>query len=248
MNAPHPAACYRIVPRYLAGPDPKVTDTLLRALPAQGWHVEHLGQAHAFDLREVDGLREALYVPDHLPSVPGMCLGKGWEFTARPAPGTPAAWRVSFAPATPPELIAALATALTHPDHDLADDVAPDPGAVPHYLHPPAAHPDGTLPLEAAGWIRDLGTDDCAWYAPGQQAAVVTPALPDASGSGATNWLFAARRAVDTTALWHATAHPNTPTHLIRALCTALTDPAPVPRPTRPSADIGAITLTRPHT
>nr|WP_236072155.1 DUF317 domain-containing protein [Streptomyces polyasparticus] len=42
---------------------------------------------------------------------------------------------------------------------------------------------------------------------------------------------MAARRAPDTTTGWLAVAHPNTPTHLIHALCEALSDPAPVPRP-----------------
>ncbi|MBC9719372.1 DUF317 domain-containing protein, partial [Streptomyces sp. TRM66268-LWL] len=46
-----------------------------------------------------------------------------------------------------------------------------------------------------------------------------------------TDPLMAARRAPDTTTGWLAVAHPNTPTHLIHALCEALSDPAPVPRP-----------------
>ncbi|MFJ9174926.1 DUF317 domain-containing protein [Streptomyces sp. NPDC102360] len=239
MTAPYPHPGYLIAPRYLAGPDEQATHALMHALPAMGWHVEHLRQAYAFHLREADGLLEAVYVPAHLPAVRGTGPGVGWEFTARTAPGTPAAWKVCFAPATPPELITTLATALTDPEP------GHEPGQAPHYLRPPVAPLAATGPLEAAGWMRDRGTDESAWYAPGQQAVVVTPTLPRPSGPGTTNWLLSARRAADAPSLWHASAHPGTPTHLIRALCAALTDPAPVVRPTRPGPDIGAATTPR---
>ncbi|WP_258528106.1 DUF317 domain-containing protein, partial [Streptomyces sp. NBRC 110611] len=64
--------------------------------------------------------------------------------------------------------------------------------------------------------MHDLAQHKCTWYAPDEQAVVIS--LPSrAFDDGGTNWLLAAHRANDDTVLWHATAHPHTPAHLIRA-------------------------------
>ncbi|MBL1102936.1 DUF317 domain-containing protein, partial [Streptomyces coffeae] len=74
----------------------------------------------------------------------------------------------------------------------------------------------------------------------------ITPRFPDTSHRGAASWLCAARRATDLTVLWLALACPHTPTHLIAALCRAITDPTPVPRRSLPSPEAGALTITHP--
>lgn len=230
---------YLIVPRYLAGPDPDATTTAADVLKAAGWYVEQTPD-HT-DYVDPGGLRQARHLPD--PEADPMGLGQplmAWEFTASTVPGAPAVWTVWFCHDTPPEIIAAFAAAL-------ADDTpAPGPGAGPHYLQPPAPPEQATIPLAAAGWMRDVGNGDIAWYGPHQQVVVVVARFRDTSRRGAANWLCAARRATDTTVLWIALACPRTPTHLIAVLCRAITDPTPVPRCTPPSPETGALIITHP--
>ncbi|KAK1177973.1 DUF317 domain-containing protein [Streptomyces sp. NBS 14/10] len=229
---------YLIVPRYLAGPDPDATTTAAHVLQAAGWHTEHTPD-HT-DYSDPRGLRQARHLAD-APD-PGR-LGQPlmtWEFTASPVRGGRAAWTAWFCRDTPPEFIAAFAAAL-------ADDTpAPAPGTGPHYLQPPTSPGHATAPLAAAGWTRGLGNGETAWYGPHQQAAVVTARFPSSSRRGAANWLCAARRATDLTVLWLALACLHTPTHLVAALCRAITDPTPVPRRTPPGPDTGALTITHP--
>ena len=231
---------YLITPCYLAGPDGTVTGSLITRLLDDGWQTDSCGDALVFSRREEGGLLEALHTRHGNPSARDESPDTAWEFTARSGPGQAAAWTVRFAPETPPELIAALAAALTDPDQE------PSPGNRPHYLRAPASHEEATRPLEAAGWMRDLAEHECAWYAPRQQAVAITPIPPDTCGNGGANWLLAALRQIDHTALWYATAHPHTPTHLIHALCARLADPTPVPRPTCPGPETGRLTVTRP--
>ncbi|WP_381832537.1 DUF317 domain-containing protein [Streptomyces monticola] len=183
----------------------------------------------------------ACHAPDGTPPGQGPCPAMGWEFTARSGSGRPTAWSVRFTPATPPELPTAFATALS------GADAAPGPGnASPHYLQAPGQADEATAPLREAGWRQDIGAYWSVWYAPDQQAVVTTPVPPGTDGYGGTSWLLAARRATDRTVLWMAVAHPNTPTPLMRALCAALTDPAPVPRPRAPALEVGATALAQP--
>ncbi|MEU7488060.1 DUF317 domain-containing protein [Streptomyces sp. NPDC042319] len=235
-----PGAPYLIAPRYLAGPDEILNTGIAILLLSNGWESAPHGEGTMYAYRASGGLLEAVHAADHVPPGHRPPPASGWEFTARPGPGEMATWGVRFAPATPPELIAALATALTEREVDRA------PGGQPHYLRAPLAPEEATLPLEAASWMRDLAQHECAWYAPDQQAVTVTPHVPGQLDSPAANWLFAARRATDNVALWHAIAHPYTPTHLIHALCAALTDPAPVPRSKCPGPEVGALTIAQP--
>ncbi|AJC59514.1 hypothetical protein GZL_06955 [Streptomyces sp. 769] len=229
-----------IAPRYLAGPDATATSALIQQLQDDQWRCESLGDCLVFSRRETGGLLEALHTPSGL--LPAPRKGRrasSWEFTARPGPGEVAAWSVRFAPKTPPELPAALAAALTDADGTAGRE------RDPHYLRPVGRPDEATVPLSAAGWIRDLARYECAWYAPDERAVVVT-GTSDEHGHGVANWLFAASRANDHITLWHATAHPHTPTHLIHALCTAITDPTPVPRTQRPDQETGVATTIRP--
>ncbi|MFI5808603.1 DUF317 domain-containing protein [Streptomyces sp. NPDC051561] len=231
---------YLITPVYLAGPDPHATTTVTEVLAAAGWHVRpHApGVLWAPDARRAARRRtphpnqpftEALVVP-------GQVYG-GWEFAAFPAPGQPPMWQARFAPATPPELTAAFAAALADP--------APAPDGRPRYLAPPGSPGEATRPLTAAGWICDLGTE-ATWSPHTGQAAVITPPLdPEHRNEG--NWVAAACRITDAVTLWHAQATPHTPTHLITALCRALTDPTPVPRHTLPAPEHRARTVPHPR-
>ncbi|GHJ35451.1 DUF317 domain-containing protein [Streptomyces sp. TS71-3] len=236
MHAPHNPP-YLISPRYLAGPDENATTAVAAQLLHSSWSSGPYGQGTVYSHHAPSCLLEAVHIPT---TGDRPCPADGWEFTARPAPGAAYAWLVHFDQATPPELIAAFTGALTAADEDCAN------GDGPRCLATPGPPEEATGPLEAAGWIRDLAQYECAWYGPGQQAVVVTPLAPDEYGNGAASWLFAARRAIDNIALWYATAHPDTPTYLIHALCTALADPAPVPRQQRPGPEVGALTISRP--
>ncbi|MBO3681690.1 DUF317 domain-containing protein [Streptomyces sp. NEAU-YJ-81] len=228
---------YLIAPRYLAGPDPHAVTTAEEVLLAAGWQIDR--HANHTDYRAPGSLRQSRYLPDQADH---RCPGKplmAWEFTAHPAPDARAAWTVWFARDTPPEITAAFAATL-------ADDTPrPTPEDGPHYLLPPRTTREATSVLATAGWMRDIGRNDDTWYAPNEQAVVVTAAFPNTTGRGGANWLCAARRATDGAVLWLAVASPATPTHLMAALCRALTDPTPVPRHTLPGPDIGALVITR---
>ncbi|MFB6536675.1 DUF317 domain-containing protein [Streptomyces noursei] len=235
-TAPSPVL---IAPRYLAGPDATATSALIQQLQDDQWRRESFSDCLVFSRREPGGLLEALHTPAGVQRAPKKGRESSWEFTARPGPGEAATWSVRFAPKTPPELPAALAAALTDTDR------VADGQHSPHYLRPVGRPDEATAPLSAAGWIHVLTRYEYAWYAPDERALVVT-GTSDEHGHGVANWLFAASRATDNITLWHATAHPRTPTHLIHALCTAITDPSPVLRTRPPSHETGPVTTARP--
>lgn len=239
MNDYVSSAPYLIAPRYLAGPDTNLAAAIGDRLRAAGWSSDSYRGAIVYAHRETGGLLEAIHIPNGSGGR-GKCPAAGWEFTARPGPGAPETWSVRFTPATPPELPTALATTLTE------EAIAPRPGAEPHYLQPPLPPAEATTALDAAGWMRDIGPAESTWYAPGQQAVVVTGLSADEHRDGGASWLLAARRATDLQVLWLALAHPATPTHLMRALCREISDRTPVPRHQLPGPEVGELTLTRP--
>ncbi|MGW0734474.1 DUF317 domain-containing protein [Streptomyces sp. NPDC002851] len=238
----HDSAPYLITPSYLAGPDERGSTHVAEHLLHSGWISAPYKGGTVYAHRAERSLLEAVHIPEDAPAARGLCMTSGWEFAARRAPGQLPACRTYFCPQTPPELVTALATAITDP----APEVVGTPAAPPHYLRAPCPPEEATRPLAAAGWMRDMGRYEDAWYAPSQQAVVVTPLPPDPDGHGGANWLFAARRHTDNVALLHAIAHPHTPTNLIHALCAALTDPTPVPRQHLPAPDVGPVTVTHP--
>ncbi|MFC7305115.1 DUF317 domain-containing protein [Streptomyces monticola] len=231
MTSNSDSPVYLIAPCYLAGPDTSMSTALTAHLEAAGWARKPVRAGLAFSHRERGGLVEAVHAPDGTPPGESPCPALSWEFTARPGPGRPSTWSVRFTPATPPELPTAFAHALTSPD-PAAD---PDGGA-PHYLQAPGLTDLTTAPLQQARWQRDIGSYWSAWNAPDRQGVVITPVAPGVDGYGGADWLLAARRASDKTVMWMAVAHPNTPTHLMRTLCTALASPAPVPRQRKPAS------------
>ncbi|MCQ6246166.1 DUF317 domain-containing protein [Streptomyces malaysiensis] len=213
--------------------------TAEEVLTAAKWQIDQ--DPDHTDYKAPDGLRRAGYLPDRAEQATSE-KALAWEFTAHPALGAHAAWTVRFARDTPPEIAAAFAAALA----DDTPGTAPEDG--PRYLLPPGPLDEVTNVLAAAGWMRDIGRNDDAWYAPDGQAVMVTAEFSDAKGGA--NWLCAVRHATDRTVLgnrsvlWFAVASPATPTHLMAALSRALTDPTPVPRYTLPSPGIGAVTIT----
>ncbi|MCX5206903.1 DUF317 domain-containing protein [Streptomyces sp. NBC_00237] len=232
---------YLIAPVYLAGPDPHAVTTVADVLTCAGWFPHPL---HPHLLQNPGATCAARHFTPHpgnhpdclIPAAPRQDRAGVWEFAAFRTPGGPPLWEARFSPATPPELTAAFAAALA--------DTTPTPHGTPRHLTPGGPQAEATAPLAAAGWLCDIGTEH-TWYPADHQAAVITPT--PAPGGPDGNWVFAACRATDATTLWHAQATPTTPAHLITALCRALTDPAPVPRPTLPAPDHGARTVPRPR-
>ncbi|GHJ35454.1 DUF317 domain-containing protein [Streptomyces sp. TS71-3] len=229
---------YLVTPRYLAGPDKAATANVIEEMLANRWHATRTRGALVLRLDHQDELLEVLHIPQRATAPDGKCPAIGWELTARPGPGQERTWAARFTRDTPPELIAALLAEATRP--------RTTPASADRRRNQPALLPvaEATRPLEAAKWIRDLAMHECAWYAPGERAVVVTPLQPEAPDREGAHWLFAARRATENVALWHGTAHPHTPTHLVRALCEAMTDPTPVPRQTHPPFDDEDLTVT----
>ncbi|MBQ1123774.1 DUF317 domain-containing protein [Streptomyces sp. B15] len=224
-------APYMVKPRYLAGPCDQVP--VITGSNWQQQRVPGLGTAYLRCDEATGSHYLALHTPgteEHPARLACDGMPVGWEFLGYPAAGHLPSWRVIFSPGTPPELPAALAGLLSA-DEEPAPHEVTDAG-------------EATAPLEAAGWIRDLG-HECSWFSPGdQQAAVVTPTSPANPTREEQSWLLAARNRDRDEALWLTQATPQTPTALIRALCAQLADPAPVPRHREPGT--GPVTVIRP--
>ncbi|MGI5353003.1 DUF317 domain-containing protein [Streptomyces sp. CA-250714] len=251
----HAEPSYLIAPLHLAGPD--VTVKVL----SNRWQARPYRDTCVYVHRSEGQLVEALHNPhggrpacEH-----GRTTGRepegGWEFTARHAPGAPRTWRALFAPATPPELPAAFAHAVTR--------LPTMPG--------PLIHAEPTSPLGAAEWICDRGTRENTWFSTDGQAIVITPphshkgrpnaavrsggpALPDtgtapgcdAGGDACTErWLFAAQHSCEQQLLWFALVDASTPNALLRALCKEIAREEPVPRNEIPGPDTGPVLVHR---
>nr|WP_275695787.1 DUF317 domain-containing protein [Streptomyces noursei] len=199
------------------GPGRHGCRNLVQALSVHGWRCQTLGGSLVLSHREPGGLLEALHTPESTPRQHRRTLTTRWELTARPGPGEPAAWTLRFSSQAPPRLPIAVATAL------ITADGAPGTDRCPHYLLAAGQPEQAIAPLVDAGWFCDPVEHD-AWYAPDGHAVVLAP-RPDELGHGAVNWLFAAHRAPENTPLWRATAHPRTPTHVIRALSAEIAIP-----------------------
>ncbi|WP_369207410.1 hypothetical protein [Streptomyces sp. PU-14G] len=253
----HDTTPYLIAPLHLAGPDETVK------VLSDRWQAPSYGDTNVYVHRSAGQLVEALHTPRWAQSAceeHGRTTGgepeRGWEFTARNAPGTTRIWRAVFAPSTPPELPAALAHAVVR---------------LPAMLGP-LIHAEPTAPLAAAGWICDRGTRENTGFSPDGQAIVITPphrhnslntALDgskgnttqpeaktpcgrDAGGEACTErWLFAAQHACKQALLWFALADASAPNALLRALCKEITREEPVPRNEIPGPETGPVLVHR---
>lgn len=217
---------FMVTPRYLAGTDNYVTQTISAILLTRGWQSESDGKVRIF--RTGDGACEARHAECdralHKPGHPAM----SWEFTGQPANGQP--WRACFTRATPPEIVADFVRALPaawdlprQRDRRAAALTAPAPGEV-------------TRPLMIAGWHRNHEPDHVAWQSPDHQCVVIP-------GAGSGGWLVSARRLTDLLVMWFAYASSSLPAHLGSALCAAIADPEPVLRSVLPPSEAGALTI-----
>jgi hypothetical protein len=224
-------ARYLVAPRYLAGPSASATQQVADTVHQAGWTQVRNRTGTVYT--SPDRLRYALFNPNGARRLPGGPL-IAWEFAARHQPGKPLVWTAAFTPSTPPEITADFACALAHDD-------PPQACGTPHYLGPPSQPDAACQPLADAGWIRDIGDADTAWYAPTDQAVIVGPTTPQPDSR---NWLAAVREATSLDVLWLAVLTPTPPDTLITALCLAITNPEPVPRAQRPAPNLGPVTVT----
>ncbi|MCQ4081833.1 DUF317 domain-containing protein [Streptomyces sp. RB6PN25] len=232
-----PSRPYLIAPRYLAGPSTRATGTLIDTLDRAGWTTTGCCDTTDTLWTSPDGLRFANLTTDGTRTLPGRGPEIAWELGARRTNDMNPLWSVSFTPDTPPEIITDVAATL-------ADDNPPPTGPehLPHYLAQPNDAQAVRQPLADAGWFRDIGEAETAWYSPCGQAVLVGPHGRNPDGN---NWLATAREATSMNVLWLALATPLTPDTLITALCRALTNPQPVARTRIPGAHVGHVTVTR---
>ncbi|MFC9485996.1 DUF317 domain-containing protein [Streptomyces hydrogenans] len=192
-----------ISPRYLAGPgDPR---HITHALCAAGWTV-HSDPLHPVIHMKSPGQEHDLIFkpsPHHF---------HGWwkvNSTLGPDP-----WYASFSGDAPVEIIAGLTDALVHP--------APD-----------NASGDMTSILAARGWTHTADADGGHKVVSPERTTVaerrVSPSM------GLCGWEIEAARNSGPYGpegfLWRASLDPRAPDHVLSAVATALSDPAPALRP-----------------
>jgi hypothetical protein len=205
---------FLVSPRYLAGTDGNISPV-----------IEPLDDADWSHFHDEFGM-DRLIAPDHMrcltfrPNVPPRERAGSWgtwRVWGRRIIGRPT-WSASFTYACPPELVAAVTTAL----------VAPAPGD-------PVPTGNGMEPLAAAGWHRRRTSPaTTAYTAPTGQATVQhTPPpkhLSEPDRARVAVWRAIITPAPDKPILWQAEFTADTPVHLVTAFCTALADPEPLHR------------------
>lgn len=131
--------------------------------------------------------------------------GQWWTLHHAPSPGQPA-WYASFGGHTPVELIAAVTDTLTDPD-------------------PAAKAPsDPYEPLRQAAWTPSAGAP--GFVSPDGTAYVQRLGSEEEPGA----WFITSTLIQGNRRVWQARFGERTPTHLVAAFTTALTDPSPVLR------------------
>ncbi|MFF3501137.1 DUF317 domain-containing protein [Streptomyces sp. NPDC003247] len=180
--------------------------------PGDARHVTH-GLSAAGWTRTSDPLNPQMVLTSpgnrhHLHFTPGPgYLSTWWQLSSEPFGDKPY-WYAAFGELVPAEILASVTDALTAP--------------------PPAIQPDPWRTVDAAGWIRpDTGTahsvDGMCFIEQRQRDSRDAP-----------YWSVETRETdLDGNPgriLWHASFHDNTPTHLVHAFVTALTDTDPLQR------------------
>lgn len=224
---------YHITPRYLADADPEAPDLILTILHSAGWSVrtDDLGNAHALDPTHRFAVRFLPEDDDVLPGA-GHIL---WRIHAHTAPHHDATWLAAWTDGTPHEMLLPVLSAL------LAD---PDAAASP--LPEDALLTSGDTAVELllqAGWQPDPTGLPRTAHAPGLRAMLTHRPHPAHPGQPGGAWRVEARPTAASPPLWAAVISDTTPLHLLRALATALADPAPATRHSLPLIPTGDITL-----
>ncbi|MEV0535849.1 DUF317 domain-containing protein [Kitasatospora sp. NPDC050463] len=216
-NPPEQPRHYRIAPRYLANSDSDGSEAVQPLLDA-GWARSRDQEGNTF-VASPD-LRARLA---HLPEGYGRVM---WKISAGPDAFAPPQWLVTFDHQAPPEVVADFTTAF-------ADA----------YTHGPSAYLDHggrivgvetCLGLLADEWSLDPTTPFLTYRSPDRFVRLHVRDKPLEHGAemtGATErWLFEAGAPGQ---VWYATASSRLPEHLLQALTTAVSDPAPVHRSMR---------------
>ncbi|MFJ7096778.1 DUF317 domain-containing protein [Streptomyces mirabilis] len=145
-----------------------------------------------------------------------------WKITAAEDAVSAPRWTATFNHVTPAEIVAGLTTALAH-------DYAEADGNGRFLANPSLYWADAVRPLTDAGWARDgaaeRGTVEI--IAPdGQAGVLIDNRLSDWDDETVTLWAGPPGSGTRAEAVFTA----RTPSHLIAATATAMTDPAPVIR------------------
>lgn len=216
-NTPDKPRKYRVTPRYLANADADGSEAVQPLLDAS-WALSRDDEGNTFVVSP--DLRARLA---HLPESDGRVL---WKVSAGPDAFAPPQWLVTFDNQTPPEVVADFTTAL-------ADAYTHGPGT---YLN----RDDRTVGVEtclgllADEWSLNPATPFLTYQSPDRFIRLHVrdkPLRHDAEMAGDTErWLFEVGAPGQ---VWYATASSSLPEHLVQALTTAVTDPAPVERAMR---------------
>ncbi|MDT0547718.1 MULTISPECIES: DUF317 domain-containing protein [Streptomyces] len=211
-------ACIPVHPRYLAASD-GCADPVFAPLIGPRWHkrTDEWGNYHAFGDQ---GRLHIGLIPEYCELVEPVGL---WHIEARPHRDAPALWRASMSDCTPPEIIAALTTAL-------AADVETGGDRPPYLRH--SGPPDTVWSaLTEAGWQHSISEFDARALAPDLLAEVThTPPRPGPAFDQAREeaWQVEVRISDEGEALWWAEFHSDTPAHLLTAFAAALASPQPL--------------------
>ncbi|MFD3997400.1 DUF317 domain-containing protein [Streptomyces sp. NPDC058583] len=193
-----------VSPRYLAGPgDPR---HITHALCAAGWSVPCDPLHPVIRMRSPDQQHELVFKPS-------AQYPRGW-WTVHSGLG-PDPWYATFSGDTPVEIVAGLTDALfrSEPEEDAREDFA--------------------VILAEHGWTHT--TDELGGHrilSPDRTTVAEQRISPS---MGRCGWEIAVARNHGPYgpegSLWHASLDIRTPAHVLGAVATALSDPAPVPRP-----------------
>ncbi|WP_019359463.1 DUF317 domain-containing protein [Streptomyces sp. AA1529] len=208
MPEPDPDITALVSPVYLAGESSPVP--ALSPLMDAGFRQEVDTKGNV-QLTSSGGRHHVEYMPNGLTHAL-------WGIAEAPDRYTPPTWQATFTTGTPPEVVAAFATALTQ-------DGGPRPSG-------PRPRADDVLrPLADAGWRRRENEWEIDFTSPDHLTTVrydTTPGHPlDADYEP---WLVYGARNLGHGHDWYGAFTTHTPTRLVTAVATRMGSPEPVPR------------------
>ncbi|WP_049580605.1 DUF317 domain-containing protein [Streptomyces sp. SBT349] len=206
-----------VTPRWLAGSDGD-TATVSDLLVAAGWltFIDETETVRCFPRTK----ERCLLIRARAKTPAAFSRDRTWHLWGRDGSSGRPSWNATFTAFTPPEVIATVADAMLAP---------PPPGP------PEKADGDYLLPLAEAGWERHATAGGPArWVDPRKQATVYCLPIPIFMARrefpDVVGWHTTVSTGPDHDAVWTAEFSITTPRHLVTAMCSALTDPEPVPR------------------